>query len=248
MAKNSDVHIWYRSTEGLDGTAVELAERHLSIEERRRRDRLHFEVDRRDFTIAHDLLRRVLSRYSDVPPNNWRFVTNDYGKPSIKSADPRLSAMSFSLTHTRGFVACAITSDAPVGVDIEPVDQSQLSQIVADRFFSKKEASWLRQCSDKSRSTRFTELWALKEAFLKATGVGLSGSLSYGSFHLDNHGHIEFSATPNFEARGWHFALFEPFRNVRLGVAVCSARPCFLVQNYEANGRTLIPIFMSEQC
>jgi hypothetical protein len=55
--RESEVCIWYRCTELLDGDSVKLADRHLSIEERARRDRLHFEVDRRDFTIAHDLLR-----------------------------------------------------------------------------------------------------------------------------------------------------------------------------------------------
>jgi phosphopantetheinyl transferase len=247
MVKNFDVHIWYRNTKGLDSTVAEMAERHLSIEERRRRDQLSLEADRRDFTIAHDLLRRALSRYSDVPPDKWRFATNDYGRPLIESTDPHLNAISFSLSHTRGFAACGITRGTPLGIDIEPIDQSQLSQLVADRFFSEKEASWLRQCPDESRSIRFTELWTLKEAFLKAMGVGLSGSLACGSFHLDDDNRVEFSAPPDFEMRGWHFALFEPVRNVRLGVAVCSARPRFLVRDDQVNGRKLTPIFISTQ-
>lgn len=246
MASKSDVRIWYRKTIGLHGAAVELADRNLSIEERRRRDRLHFEVDRRDFTIAHDLLRRTLSEYSDLSPDKWRFTTNEYGKPLIEGTNPRLSSISFSLSHTRGFVACAITSGIPVGVDIESIDQSQLSQFVADRFFSQREASWLRQCPEELRSSRFVELWTLKEAFLKAAGVGFSGSLAdSSSFRLDDN-HIEFSAPSNIEAQGWHFVLFEPFHNVRLAVAVCSARPRFLAQDHEAIGIKLTPILVSK--
>jgi len=245
ITNNVDVHILYRDTRSLDDAAVELAEHPLSIEERSRRDRLHFENDRRDFIFAHDLLRRALSQYIDVPPANWRFATGDHGKPSIESTDPRLTALALSLSHTRGCVACAITGSAPVGIDVESIGQSQLSQRVADRFFSEKESSWLRHCPDDLRSTRFTELWTLKEAFLKATGVGLAGSLADISFHLDDHNSIEFSAPSGFKAGEWHFALFEPFSNVRLAVAVHSLRPRFLMRDHEDNGHTLVPIFMS---
>jgi phosphopantetheine--protein transferase-like protein len=246
MATKSDVHIWYRKTIGLHSAAVELADQNLSIEERTRRDRLHFEVDRRDFTIAHDLLRRTLSQYSARSPAEWRFTTDEYGKPLIDGANPRLSSISFSLSHTRGYVACAIASGIPVGIDIELIDQSQPSQFVADKFFSQREASWLRQCPDELRSSRFVELWTLKEAFLKAAGIGFSGSLgSASSFCLDDN-HIEFSASSNIEAREWHFVLFEPFHKVRLAVAVCSTRPRFVAQDYEANGNKLSPILKSK--
>ena len=85
--EEADLHIWYRSTAALGLDAMRLADQHLSIEERARRDRLRFETDRRDFTIAHDLLRRALSRYADVPPTDWKFATNDYGKLSIESSE-----------------------------------------------------------------------------------------------------------------------------------------------------------------
>ena len=134
-----DVHISYCDTRSVDDAAVELAEQHLSIEERGRCDRLRFEDDRRDFTIGHDLLRRALSRHVEIPPTDWRFATNDHGQPSIESTDPRLRALSFSLSHTRGCVACAITERVPVGIDVKSIGQSQLSQRVAGRFFSEKE-------------------------------------------------------------------------------------------------------------
>ena len=242
---NVDVYILYRDTRSLDDAAVELAEQHLSTEERGRRDRLHFKDDRRDYIIAHDLLRRALSRHVEVPPTYWRFATNDHGKPSIESTDPRLRALSFSLSHARGCVACATTGNAPVGIDVESIGKSQLAQRLADHFFSEKESSWLRQCPDDLRGTRFTELWTLKEAFLKAIGVGLGKSLADFSFHMDDHNCIEFSAPSGFKSGEWHFRVFEPFSNVRLAVAVCGNRPRFLMQDHECGGHALAPLFMS---
>ena len=206
----SNVYIWYRSTASLDHEAVKSADQHLSTEERARRDRLRFGADRRDFTIAHDLLRRALSRYVDMPPTGWRFSTNDHGKPFLESIDPQVRELSFSLSHTRGCVACAIASKAPLGVDVERIDQSQCVQEIADRYFSEKEAGWLRQCSDELRNIRFTELWTLKEAFLKAVGVGLSGSLSTVSFRFYEPARIQFSEPSSIDPHEWHFALFTP--------------------------------------
>jgi phosphopantetheinyl transferase len=122
----SDVHIWCRCTSSLDDEAVKNSEQYLSIEEQARRDRLRLEADRRDFTFAHDLLRRTLSNFADLPPGDWRFSINDYGKPSINSNEPRLRALSFNLSHTRGFVACAIALNGPLGVDVERIEQSRL--------------------------------------------------------------------------------------------------------------------------
>jgi len=240
-----DIHISYCDTTGLGSAAVELAEQYLSSEERARGDRLHFEEDRRDFIVAHDLLRRALSRHIDVAPTDWRFAKNSLGKPSIKSADPRLKALSFSLSHTRGCVACATTEGVPVGIDVEAIGKLQSSQHLDRCIFSKKELSWLHYCSADMRGARLTELWTLKEAFLKATGVGLGGPLTAISFCLDRHSRIAFSAPSDFKAGEWHFALFEPVANLRLAVAVCEPRARFWLRDFENNGRTLAPIFAS---
>jgi 4'-phosphopantetheinyl transferase len=239
----SDVHIWCRCTSSLDDQAVKTSEQYLSIHEQARRNRLRLEADRRDFTFAHDLLRRTLSNFADLPPGDWRFSVNDYGKPSIDSNEPRLRALSFNLSHTRGCVACAIALNGPLGVDVERIEQSQHLQGIADQYFSEEEAAWLSACSNELRSVRIIELWTLKEAYLKAIGVGLFGSPADISFRFDEHAQIEFMGPPANDPHEWHFALFEPFHDVRLGIAICGvARPRLFLSQYEGDERTLPPI------
>jgi phosphopantetheine--protein transferase-like protein len=220
-----DVDIWYRNTTLVDQDAVETAKRHLSIEERNRCDRFYFQDDRRDFAVAHDLLRRALSSYVSLSPSDWRFTIDTYGKPSIDSNDPQLRRLSFSLSHTRGFVACVVTKDVPVGIDVERIDQSLLVQEIADRYFAAEEAQQLQDCPSDLRPTRFTELWTLKEAFLKAVGTGHSGSPTGVSFRLDDLRHIEFSASSIDSAQDWQFALFEPLSDVRMSIAIAGSSP-----------------------
>ena len=213
-----DVHIWYRETESLGPDAIGAAEATLSADERTRCDRFHFSHDRRDYAVAHDLLRRSLSRYSPVPPAEWRFDTDQYGKPSIKrSGEP---SPSFSLSHTRGLVACAIASGMQVGVDVERVERNIATTDLAERYFSPDEAAALRHCHENARTRRFAELWTLKEAYIKAIGLGLSQVLAEFSFELDEDGSIGVKPPPRADSGLWHFAVFAPSHHTRLAVAV----------------------------
>jgi 4'-phosphopantetheinyl transferase len=243
----SDVHLWYRKTQCLAEDAIIAADRSLSAEERARRDRFHFAADRRDFTIAHDLLRRTLSLYSDVPPADWRFTANKYGKPSIDSVDHHLAALSFSITHTTGWVACGVTLGGALGVDIERTDRSLAVMEIARRCFSEKEAAWLRQFTYEMRRVRFVELWTLKEAYLKATGIGLSGSLAAVSFEFDEPRRILFDAHRDCERAAWHFALFNLGSMTRLAVAARNGnQPHFAIREDGSESARLEPIAISE--
>jgi len=224
----TDVQIWYCATQKTDGGSGDLLARHLSQEERARRDRFRFEEDRETYTVAHDLLRRSLSRNADVAPADWQFAVGPHGKPSIENAGADARALSFNLSYTRGYAACAIAGSGAVGVDIERTGQPDRVQNVAERYFSSSEIAWIKAVPANARNARVIELWTLKEAYLKALGIGLSGKLNDVSFVIDGDRRVDCPAALN--SNEWHFALFKPFENVRLAVAVRSAeQPHFIV-------------------
>jgi 4'-phosphopantetheinyl transferase len=226
----SDVHVYYCATATIDRAALTNARETLSVNERRRCARLRVEEDRRDFTIAHDLLRRSLSRYAPVQPDAWEFAANAYGKPQLVNG-----ALSFSLSHTRGLVACAVAARMPIGIDVESVSRGADPQI-ADRFFSAWEAAMLHECPEDRRRVRFIELWTLKEAFLKALGLGLSRSLASVSFDVGVDGTIVCSSDEAAEVREFQFALLEPAPHTRLAVAARpTSRASFLVREVHAD-------------
>jgi 4'-phosphopantetheinyl transferase len=222
-----EVLVWCRATTALSEEDVRTARRFLSEDECVRADRLRSDAARRDFIVAHDLLRRTLSTYGPFAPGDWRFITDRFGKPSIDGRGEDVPCLSFSLSHTAGCVACAISSDTAVGVDVERTDRRVVVTQLADRYFSEREAAELRALSESMRLVRFTELWTLKEAYLKSVGVGLSGSLSAVSFQFDAAGSMDVTGPSN--PADCHFALFAPLPDVRLGVAVLGATPPRLV-------------------
>ena len=175
----ADVHVWCRATDALSGDDLRAADATLSDDERERCVRFVRPDDRRDFAAAHDLLRRALSTFENREPGEWAFAAGGHGKPML---DPLMGGLHFNLSHTRGFVACAVTRAAPVGIDVERLNRDVDLSRLAARFFSSAEIEDLGKSAD--ARGHFFELWTLKEAFLKSTGDGMSRPLNSMSFDL----------------------------------------------------------------
>ena len=135
-----------------------------------------------EFLCGRALLRAVLSTWAPVDRREWRFSLNAHGRPGIASPS---SPLHFNLSHTRGMVVLALGADASVGVDVERLDRSVRPLEVADRFFSPFEVEGLRALPTERHRDRFLALWTLKEAYIKARGMGLALPLRDFSFSPD---------------------------------------------------------------
>jgi 4'-phosphopantetheinyl transferase len=156
----------------------------LSDEERERHSRFHFERDRALYLTAHALLRITLSRYANVDPQRWQFRAGKYGRPEI--AGPR-SRLRFNLSHTYGLAACAVVLDRDIGLDVECVTRDVPTE-VAESTFSARERSDILGTPVTARARRFLEYWTLKEAYIKARGVGMSLPLDQFTFYKNESG------------------------------------------------------------
>lgn len=213
-----DVHVWFRPTESFDATAIAAAASVLSDEERAQYRRFHFARDARDYAAAHALLRATLSRYGDRAPGRWSFGKSTNGKPFL--IDEGGFRASFSLSHTHGMVACAVTADADVGVDVECVDRDVDTASIAARFFAPAEAAHLATLDEDARRDEFFDLWTLKEALVKALGAGMAFSLNRLAFTVDCDGGVRLSARADVDPQAWEFGLYTPSPRHRLAVAV----------------------------
>jgi 4'-phosphopantetheinyl transferase len=92
--------------------------------------------------------------------------------------------------------------------------------IVAERYFATGEIAALNACEQGfERQSRFIELWTLKEAYLKALGVGFRESIDTFEFSFNNHSGLEFRGPDKPNEVGWRFSLFAPVPQYRLAVA-----------------------------
>lgn len=211
----------YGSTAALDEAALAEEAALLSDEERARAGRLTFPRHRRDFIAAHALLRRALSERHPIAPQAWTFVRGQGGKPELSPALAHATGLTFNLAHTDGLVACVIARGAEVGVDVETVNRDTDGLALARRYFSAAERTHLEACARDVVGRRFIEIWTLKEAFVKATGAGITRPLDTFSFEVAEDLSVTFEPPADERARPWRFALFAPQAGYRIAVAVC---------------------------
>lgn len=190
----------------------------LDEEECARADRFVQVVDRRQFIAAHALLRAMLCRFAGLPPDRWRFVTGSYGKPALHPLH-KMDYLEFNISHTRGAVACGMVQDCPIGVDIEDEGRSGNHLDIADAYFAPSEVVQLRAVPVPTGKKLFFLLWTLKEAYLKASGKGLSIPLDCFAFSLPS---IDVSFKPPLLDRpsDWQFASIRCTSSHRMSVAI----------------------------
>ncbi|KAK1437046.1 hypothetical protein QVD17_02831 [Tagetes erecta] len=135
--------------------------------------------------LARALVRTTISRYqihSRVSPSSLVFRKNIHGKPEViweQSDDWHPPSLHFNLSHTSSLIACGVTVGSPIGIDVEEKQRTTKNNILsfAKRYFSCEEVKVLSAISDPEvQRHEFIKLWTLKEAYVKALGIGFSGA------------------------------------------------------------------------
>jgi 4'-phosphopantetheinyl transferase len=189
--------------EGAEEACIEL----LSEDERARWQAFKFDRLRREYLATRALERTALSHNHDIAPAAWRFTLNGYGKPAVEPG----FGLNFNLSNCHHLVACLIARGAEVGVDVEAFKRAREIAEVAPRVFSPTELAQLDALQDSERSDRCLSLWTLKEAYIKARGMGFSLPLKRISFVFwEAKGiRLELDRSLNDEADRWRFCLLD---------------------------------------
>lgn len=221
----TEAHVWYlfppAPSDALGDEALEAARALMNDDERTRHDRFLFPEGRREFAFTRALVRTTLSRYADVAPKAWQFTFGPHGRPEIA---PEISQrdLHFNLSNTKGLIACIVGSTRDLGIDVESIERRGETLGIADRFFSPTEATALRALPASEQHHRFFHLWTLKEAYIKARGMGLALPLDQFSFELATGARTTISFDPRLvdDAKTWQFDSFWPTRTHFVSTAV----------------------------
>jgi 4'-phosphopantetheinyl transferase len=230
LPQENEIHVWLLQVDAPPPALLADWRQCLDADELARAGRFHFERDRIIYTAAHWLLRSALSEMGNgLPAAAWRFATGPHGKPCI---DPALGhdALGFNLSHTKGLVACAITANAEVGIDVERIEPRRSGLDIAEHYFSAAEVELLRAMPAARQVRTFFRLWTLKESLIKTTGEGLERALDSFSFALDPVT-VAFHPDDADEAARWTFWELEPTARHAAALAIRQdvARPVRLV-------------------
>ncbi|MGI5849777.1 MAG: 4'-phosphopantetheinyl transferase family protein [Christensenellales bacterium] len=163
------IKVLLAKTEGVDKALTKKWMIGLGDEKHLRVSRLRHEKDKAVVVAAHRLLRFGLKNIFGITPAPDDWGVAEYGKPYLI----RPAGIHFNISHSECMAMCAL-HDSPVGIDIEhirPVPDGVLQRVMSN---AERQAYFINQ----EKSRLFYQIWTLKEAYLKYSGIGLIDGLN----------------------------------------------------------------------
>jgi 4'-phosphopantetheinyl transferase len=169
---DDEVQLWRADLEAVRADEARW-QKLLSSDESTRASRFHFSRDRQRFVASRALLRTILASYLATDPNALSFSYSKKEKPSLGPVHAG-SGITFNISHSGGIALFAFTRRREIGVDVEQVRSDFDLEAIARRFFSAHEQAQLDALPPEEKAAAFFRCWTRKEAYIKATGDGLS--------------------------------------------------------------------------
>jgi 4'-phosphopantetheinyl transferase len=129
-------------------------------------------LDRRRLLAARGWRRHLLAGELGSDPRELPIVVDGRGKPRLAGSPE--DELRFSASRSRNLTLVALSRRMEVGVDVEVVDPATDVERFAARFLSEIEQRALAARRPEQRRDAVFACWTRKEAYLKATGTGLS--------------------------------------------------------------------------
>jgi 4'-phosphopantetheinyl transferase len=144
----------------------------LSEEERARLTQYRSRDAAERYVVTRSLVRTVLSDRLGIAARELRVSRTDMGKPVVAAG------VHFNVSHSGDLILLALSDQRAVGVDVERKREVQRVQAMVKRWLTARERADLDRLVQRGAtpSDAFLRVWSLKEAGLKALGVGISGS------------------------------------------------------------------------
>lgn len=120
---------------------------------------------RQQFLAGRIILRRALAQLLDMPATELEVIEQAGNAPRL--GQPELSDVGFSLSHSGQWVACAVSGNTKLGLDIEMLNPERDFSALALQAFNADENTWLAQQDAGNRLHDFYQLWTAKEAQIK---------------------------------------------------------------------------------
>jgi 4'-phosphopantetheinyl transferase len=176
----------------------------LSADEIERATRFHRSADRSRFVATRGWLRVTLARALATTPERVSFSYGARGKPRLAGAFAE-AALSFNVSHSGDYALIGLAAGQAIGVDIEQLRPMPDFESIAAGYFSANETRAIQALAAPDRLRGFFRCWARKEAFMKATGEGMSIALDGFSVVLgeDEESTIRTPDSPDGRATTW---------------------------------------------
>lgn len=194
---------WWRNMAGLSDVEILVADRFT-----------HSEACLR-YLGARMLVRHALANVAQCEPQELVFANDNLGKPYV--VEPPIAAKwFFNLSHSGRLIACVV-GRRPVGIDVESQNRDLAGLLFSKLLFTENEVKWITSRAGRIQQ-RAAALWTLKEAYLKALGLGLSFPMAEVCFRKIS---CQLNVYPNgaTPSLDWYCRLLSPLPNYWLAIS-----------------------------
>ena len=143
----------------------------LNDRERERCQRFAYRGPRRRFALCRAALRAILCNRLGCENKQLEFEETEHGKP-IALVDGMPVSVSFNVSHSGEHGLIAIAPEGRLGVDVEERVAHRNMDLLIDGVFGPSEQAELASARGCEKTHLFFRLWTIKEALMKAHGMG----------------------------------------------------------------------------
>lgn len=170
---HNETNVFFVKLQELDSHFLALLS-YLSYEEKIRMSKLLHKSLKKRYAISHGFLRLLLGKYLSLFPSNVEYNYNEFKKPFCRQ-DPNLY---FNMSHSNNYIFYVFSYNCKSGIDIECIKNISKIESLFSLIASPQEALVFEKQNEIDKTYFFYKTWTIKEAFLKALGIGLTHPLS----------------------------------------------------------------------
>lgn len=159
--------LWVLNSNGVGRDALAFFVQRLSSSESNRYHSFLRPERQRQFLLGRTLLRFAISNLTGLPVDGFDVVERPGNSPLLILPNSQHVSPTFSLSHSRNWVACVVSCDLTVGLDIEVKESARDLSSVSELAFHPSEHLRLLTLSDPERVSSFYETWCAREALHK---------------------------------------------------------------------------------
>jgi len=145
----------------------------LDESEQSRSRRFQFAGPRRRFGLCRAALRAILCRRLGCENGQLAFEESRHGKPFATVGGTPVPD-SFNVSHSGDHGLIAFAPAGRLGVDIEERVAHRNLDLLVETVLGEQEQALLARTRGEARTHLFFKLWTMKEALIKAHGMGMA--------------------------------------------------------------------------
>jgi 4'-phosphopantetheinyl transferase len=146
----------------------------LSEKEIARAEQFLVPLDKRRHLISRAILKLLLAHFSAIDVQKIAISSGKNGKPILSDQ----SDLQFNLSHSEEMFVIGFSRGTEIGIDIECLHRTPTISLLEPFLFTPTEQKLFRKVDESQRKAVFIQSWTRKEAFLKASGDGLTKAMN----------------------------------------------------------------------